>query len=62
MIFPDIANLQLVAPAAGAKIGEGAKISVFDLHDPDLLDVGANATIGTSAWLVIGCWWMLVIM
>jgi hypothetical protein len=24
--------------------------------------VGANATIGTSAWLVIGCWWMLVIM
>lgn len=60
MIFRDIASLQLLAPvmapAAGAKIGEGAKISVFNLHDPDLLDVGANATIGTSAWLVIVCW------
>lgn len=33
----------------GAKVGEGAKISVFNLHDPDLLDVGAHATIGHTA-------------
>ena len=33
----------------GAKVGEGAKISVFNLHDPDLLDVGAHATIGNMA-------------
>ena len=30
-------------------MGEGAKISVFNLHDPDLLDVGAHATIGNMA-------------
>lgn len=30
-------------------MGEGAKISVFNLHDPDLLDVGAHATIGHMA-------------
>ena len=34
-------------------MGEGAKISVFNLHDPDLLDVGAYATIGNMARF---CW------
>ena len=43
----------LCLESSGAKVGEGAKISVFNLHDPDLLDVGAHATIGNMARF---CW------
>lgn len=30
----------------GAEVGEGARIGVFEVHDPDLLRIGAGATIG----------------
>lgn len=30
----------------GAEVGEGARIGVFEVHDPDLLKIGAGATIG----------------
>lgn len=50
-LIADTSVANFLLRALGAKIGEGAKISVFDLHDPDLLDVGANATIGKRAKL-----------
>ncbi|CAL1149680.1 unnamed protein product [Cladocopium goreaui] len=50
-LIADTSVANFLLRALGAKIGEGAKISVFNLHDPDLLDVGANATIGKRAKL-----------
>jgi len=50
-LIADTSMANLLLRALGAKVGEGAKISVFNLHDPDLLDVGAHATIGKRAKL-----------
>lgn len=50
-LIADTSVANFLLRALGAKIGEGAKISVFNLHDPDLLDVGANVTIGKRAKL-----------
>ncbi|CAJ1451567.1 unnamed protein product [Effrenium voratum] len=45
----------LLLRALGAEVGEGARISCFDLHDPDLVVVGANSTIGKRAKLATSC-------
>ncbi|CAK9040449.1 Mycosubtilin synthase subunit C [Includes: ATP-dependent serine adenylase (SerA) (Serine activase) [Durusdinium trenchii] len=50
-LIADTSVANCLLRALGAKIGKGAKISVFALHDPDLLEVGAYATIGKRAKL-----------
>lgn len=50
-LIADTSVANVLLRCLGAKVGEGAKISVFALHDPDLLEVGAYATIGKRAKL-----------
>lgn len=50
-LVADTSIASSVLRALGAKVGEGAKIGVFSVHDPDLLEIGAYATIGKKAKL-----------
>lgn len=50
-LIADTSAANLVLRCLGAKVGKGARISVIDLHDPDLLDIGAGVTIGKRAKL-----------
>ncbi|CAE8673873.1 unnamed protein product [Polarella glacialis] len=50
-LIADTPACNILLRCLGAKIGKGCRISVFDLHDPDLLNVGAGVTIGKKCKL-----------